>query len=175
MNYKETKVAETRFFDGKIFNVRRDDILLPNGKPATREVIEHSGGSAVLIVDNGKIMLVKQHRYPFDEELLEVPAGKRNNGEEPIETAIRELEEEAGLKAESVELIYKMYPSPAYDSEIIYIYEAKNFTKTKQKLDEDEFLTAEWYDLDEVEQMLKDGKIKDGKSLIAILYALNNR
>lgn len=175
MNYKETKVKETPIYNGKILNLRKDDILLPNGNPAIREVIEHSGGSSILVVENGKILLVKQHRYPFNEELLEIPAGKLNKGENPKDTAIRELEEEAGLKAENIELIFTIYPTPAYDTEKIYIYTAKNYIKTCQRLDEDEFLSAKWYDLDRIEKMVQNGEIKDAKTIIAVLYAINNK
>ncbi|MBQ0099570.1 MAG: NUDIX hydrolase, partial [Firmicutes bacterium] len=160
-------------YNGRILNLRKDEVLLPNGKTADREVIEHNGGSAILCVKDNKIVLVKQYRYPIDEITLEIPAGKLNKGEDAKETAIRELKEEAGLKAKDVELIFTMYPTPAYDTETTYIYLAKEFTKSSQNLDEDEFLTASWYDLDEVNLMIEKGQIKDAKTIIAILYALN--
>lgn len=173
MNFKEKPLQKNSIYKGRILSLRNDNVLLPNGEKAEREVIEHNGGSAILCIKDNKIVLVKQYRYPFDEITLEIPAGKLNKGEDAKETAIRELEEEAGLKARDVELIFTMYPTPAYDTEIIRIYLAKDFIKTSQHLDDDEFLSANWYDLDAVNLMIQNGQIKDGKTIIAVLYAIN--
>ena len=172
MNFKEKTIKKDYVFCGKILNVRKDDIILPNGKNATREVVEHVGGSAVYCERDNKVLLVKQYRYPYGEELWEIPAGKLNEGEDPKITAIRELEEEGGIKADRVVKIFDVYPTPGYSNEIIRIYRAEGLTETKQKLDEDEFLTGEWFDFDRVKQMIKDGLIKDGKTLIALLNQL---
>lgn len=172
MNFEEKKTDSKQIYDGRILKLKKDAVILPNGKEGVREVIVHNGGSAILCVKDGKILLVKQFRYPFNEEIYEIPAGKINEGEKPIDTARRELEEEAGLKAKSVKLIFKTYPTPAYDTEIIYIYEAEDIYDSVQHLDEDEFLTASWFTFDEINKMLENGIIKDGKTLIAILYAL---
>ena len=97
MKFNETTKNKSYLYKGKILNVRKDEVILPDGKDAIREMIEHSGGSAVVCENDGKILLVRQFRYPYKEEILEIPAGKLNAGESPEETAIRELEEEGGL------------------------------------------------------------------------------
>lgn len=174
MQFEEKTVKKTYLFNGKILNLRRDEVVLPDGKGAIREVVEHSGGSAVLCVKDGKILLVKQFRYPYKEEVWEIPAGKINDGETPEQTAIRELEEEGGIKADRVIKMFDVYPSPGYTDEIIRIYKAEGLTKTELKLDEGEFLSGAWFTRDEVEKMIFNGAIKDGKTLIAIL-SLNDR
>ena len=169
MEFKEKTIKKNFIYNGKILSLRKDDIILPNGSSAVREVIEHSGGSAIYCEKDGKILLVKQFRYPYKEELYEIPAGKLNDGESPEETAIRELEEEGGIKAKRVEKLFDIYPTPAYTNEIIRIYKAVEFIKTKTCLDEDEFLSAEWIDKCQVKMMIENGQIKDAKTIIAVL------
>ena len=172
MEFKEETLKQEYIYKGKIINVRRDDALLPNGKTAIREVIEHCGGSAVLCEKDGKVLLVKQFRYPYKEELYEIPAGKLNPGEDPKVTAIRELEEECGVKAKKVSLLYEIYPTPAYDTEIIRIFKAEELENSSVKLDEDEFLTSAWIDKEDLKKMIRSGEIKDAKTLIALLTIL---
>lgn len=172
MEFKEKTVKKEFVYQGKILNLRKDKALLPNGIVADREMVEHIGGSAVLCVKDGKVLLVKQYRYPYGEELWEIPAGKLNDGESPEETAVRELEEEGGIKAQKVVKMFDVYPTPAYTNEIIRIYRAEGLTQTVQNLDDDEFLIREWIELDDVKKMIKDGVIKDSKTLIALLTLL---
>ncbi len=172
MDFREKTVNKTYLYKGKILNVRKDDIILPDGKPAVRELVEHSGGSAILCEKDGKILLVKQFRYPYGEVIYEIPAGKLNEGEDPAETAMRELEEEGGIRAERVEKLFDVYPTPAYTTEIIRIYRAVGIKETKAHLDEDEFLSAVWIEKDKLKEMIARGEIKDAKTLIALLYAL---
>lgn len=169
MEFNEKTVKKEYIYKGKILTVRKDDILLPNGNPAIREVVEHSGGSAIYCEKDGKVLLVKQFRYPYEQELYEIPAGKLNEGETPEQTAIRELEEEGGIKAKSVEKLFDIYPTPAYTNEIIRIFKATDFTDSKIKLDEDEFLSGEWVEKDVALKMVNNGQIKDAKTIIAIL------
>jgi ADP-ribose pyrophosphatase len=107
---------------GKILNLRCDDAELPDGKPCSREFIEHGGGACVLYVKDGKVLLVRQFRYAYGESIYEIPAGKLEQGENPIFAAARELEEEAGIKAKELQLLYVVYPTPGYTNEKIYIY-----------------------------------------------------
>lgn len=173
MNFKEKTLNKNYVYEGKILNLRRDDILLPDGKMAIREIVEHSGGSCIYCEDNEKVYLVRQFRYAYGEELWELPAGKLNAGEDPKQTALRELEEEAGLKANSIELMFTVYPSPGYTNEIIRIYRAWDLIKTEIHLDEDEFLTGEWFSKQQLKEMINNGAIKDGKTLIALLKMID--
>ena len=172
MEFEEKTIEKNYLYKGKIINLRKDNALLPNGNTAIREVVEHLGGSCILCIVDGKVLLVKQFRYPYGEEIWEIPAGKLNEGETPEQTAIRELEEECGLKAESVTKLFDVYPTTAYSNEIIRIYRAENVKKTNQHLDDDEFLRAQWFDLQTVKKMIESGEIKDGKTLIALLSVL---
>ena len=172
MQFKEITKKEEYLYKGKILNLRKDQITLPDGKGAVREVVEHSGGSCILCERDNKILLVKQFRYPYKQELLELPAGKLNPGEDPAVTAIRELEEEGGILAEKVELMFEVYPSPGYTDEIIRIYRAVGIKETRVNLDEDEFLESVWLDKPTLKQMISNGEIKDGKTLIALLSVL---
>ena len=173
MEFKEKTVKENYVFNGKILKLRNDEVLLPNGKTASREVVMHSGGSAVLCIKDGKVFLVKQYRYAFNEELWEIPAGKLNPGESPEETAIRELEEEGGIIAKRVVKLFDVYPTPAYDDEVIRIYQAFDFTESVAHLDEDEFLTSVWMDKGQLKSMLNNGEIKDAKTIIALQAVLD--
>ena len=175
MDFREKKISETLIYKGKILNLKKDQVLLPNGNEGVREYVEHSGGSAILCEKDGKILLVKQFRYPYGQEIYEIPAGKLNEGEDPEQTAIRELEEEGGVKAKRVEKLFDVYPTPAYTNEIIRIYKAIDIEETKTHLDEDEFLSAVWIDKKDIKEMLKKGEIKDAKTLIALSFALNDK
>lgn len=172
MQFKEKTLCKNYVYKGKILSLRKDDVVLPNGQQAIREVVEHSGGSAIYCEVNGKILLVRQYRYPYEKEIWEIPAGKVNPGESPEQTAIRELEEEGGIIAERVEKMFDVYPTPAYTSEIIRIYRADGLTKSKQHLDEDEFLHSQWIDKDQVVKMIYDGEINDSKTIIAVLSSM---
>ncbi len=172
MDFKEKTVNKNYVYRGKILNLRKDDVTLPDGKSAVREIVEHSGGSTVYCEVDGKILFVKQYRYAYKKELLELPAGKRNENESPEITAIRELEEEGGVRAEKVVKLFDVYPSPGYTDEVISIFRAENVKKTKMHLDDDEFLTGVWIEKEKVKEMIESGEIKDGKTLIALLYLL---
>lgn len=172
MDFNEKTIKENYLYNGKILNLKKDEVELPDGKSAVREMVEHSGGSAILCEKDGKILLVKQFRYPYKEVIYEIPAGKLNPGEDPSETAIRELEEEGGVKAERVVKMFDVYPTPAYTNEIIRIYRAEGLKETEIHLDEDEFLSAVWVDKNQIKKMIECGEIKDAKTLIALLAVL---
>ena len=172
MNFTEKTLNKNYIHKGKILNLRRDDVLLPNGNKAIREIVEHSGGSCIYVEKDNSVYLVKQFRYAYGEEMWELPAGKLNQGEDPMQTALRELEEETGLKAQKATLLFEVYPSPGYTDEIIRIYQATDFVETEKHLDEDEFLTGEWIPKSTLKKMIQTGEIKDGKTLIALLRLL---
>ena len=139
MSFFEKKLSGKTVYDGKIIKVQVDEVELPDGSVSKRECVRHHGGAAVLYVEGGKILLVKQFRYLYGEEIYEIPAGKVEEGEDPSLTAKRELEEEAGYIAEKITPLLTIYPTPGYTDEKIYIYFAENCKKTKQKLDKGEF------------------------------------
>ena len=169
MQLKEIKKSGKYHFNGKIINLRVDDIILPNGKESKREVVEHNGGSCLLVEKNDKILFVKQFRYPVGKPLLEIPAGKIDKGEDPLTTAIRELEEECGLIPLKIEKLFEFYPSPGYANEKLYIYQVKEFKRAKKSPDEDEFLEVKWIKTEKVRELIQKGKIEDAKTLIALL------
>lgn len=169
MNLTEKTVKRNVVFEGKIIRVRCDDAELPDGKPCKREVVDHAGGASVLYVREGKVLLVRQFRYPYMEETLEIPAGKLNPGEDPAQTAARELAEETGWQPASVEHMFTIYPTPGYSAEKIYIYRAHGVREGQVHPDEDEFVTAAFYPIDEVLSMIEKGEIKDAKTIIAVM------
>ena len=169
MDLLEKKISTQKIYDGKILSLRKDEVELPNGTTSFREIVSHSGGSAILCVDDGKVLLVKQFRYVYDTCIWEIPAGKLNPNEDPKETARRELEEECGIVANKLDLISTVYPSPGYTDEIIKIYRAYDLMQGKTNFDEDENLISKWFDIGEALNMIKNGEIKDAKTIIALL------
>ena len=168
MDYVEKTVSKNYLYKGKILTLRKDDALTADGKPCIREIIEHSGGACVLYVEDDKVLLVRQYRYAYGESIYEIPAGKLDKGEDPAVAAARELEEEAGLKAGRLEKLFVIYPTPGYTNEKIYLYRAFDCVKTKAHLDEGEFLDAVYLSIEKVKEMLKNGQIQDGKTIIAL-------
>ncbi len=175
MDYVEKTVKEHCIFQGKILTVYRDEAELPDGTPCTREYIRHNGGACVLYVKEDKILFVRQYRYPYGESVYEIPAGKLDKGEPPVHTAIRELEEEAGLRAKELKLLFTMYPSPGYTNEKIYIYQALEAEEVGAHLDEGEYLDVEYIPVERVQEMLKKGEINDAKTIIALQAYLLER
>ena len=173
MSLIEKKLDGKIIYSGKILKLSVDSVELPNGKTATREYIHHSGGAAVLYVENNKVLLVRQFRYPYGKEIYEIPAGKLEKGEDPKNTAKRELEEEAGYIAKDLKELFKLYPTPGYTDEIIYIYLAENCQKSRINPDEDEFITCEFVELEKVCKMIEQGEICDAKTVASIYKYLS--
>ncbi len=170
MNLEEKTISQSYVFRGKVINMRVDEALLPNGKTAGREVVEHNGGVCVVaLTENNEIYLVKQFRYPYGEVIYEIPAGKRDGNEEPLACGIRELKEETGMTAEKFIPLGELYPSPGYCGEIIWMYAAVGLTAGECNPDEDEFLQAEKLPLEKVTEMIMSGEIKDAKTQTAVL------
>lgn len=171
MNLSEKQLNKKYIYNGKIINLRGDDALLPNGNTALREVVEHPGGVCVAaLTDNKELLLVKQFRYPYMEEILEIPAGKRDsNDEAPLECGKRELREETGATAEKFLFLGELYPTPGYCDEVIYIYAATGLTFGDTDPDEDEFLEIQKIPFGEVLERVMSGEIKDAKTQVAVL------
>lgn len=172
MEHFEETLSEKTIFEGRIFTVKKKQVLLENGKQQDREIILHNGGAGILPIDEeGNVYLIKQFRSPFESEVLEIPAGKLERGEDPLKAAKRELSEETGFTARHYISLGEMWPTVGYCGEKIYIYLATGLKKGKTHFDDDEFVTTIKYDFDTVYNMCMDGTIKDGKTLVAILKA----
>ena len=170
MKLFEKTLSQDYKYNGRIINLRVDEAELENGKTALREVVEHHGGVCVAALDeDGRLLMVRQFRYPYGEVLLEIPAGKLEKGEDPLECGKRELEEETGYVAEKFTDLGKLYPTPAYVTEVIHMYYAENLMKTAQHLDADEFLSVEHVPLADAVEMVMNGEIRDSKTQVAIL------
>ena len=172
MPHFEKTLSSKEVFKGKVIRVCHDSVELENGETAFREVVYHNGGVCVLpLTDEGEIIFVRQFRYPYKEEVLELPAGKLNRGEDPFESAVRELKEETGAEAKKYTPLGRLYPSPGYCGEIITMYLAENLTFGEQSLDEDEFLDTVKIPFEKAVEMVLKGEIPDSKTQTAILKA----
>lgn len=170
MKYNEQTISTEIKYEGSIIKVRRDEVELCNGKTASRDIVEHPGGVCVVAQkDNGKIIMVKQFRKPFEEEIWEIPAGKLNYGEDHYSCGLRELEEETGYKAGKFIYLSGTYPTPGYCNEIIHIYYATDLISGETHPDEDEFLDIAEFTEEEILDMIVSGKIKDTKTIAGIL------
>lgn len=171
MNLKEKQIEKNYIFNGKIINLRKDIALLPNNATAIREVVEHKGGVCIApLTDENELIFVKQFRYPYMEEILELPAGKRDSLEEnPLECGIRELKEETGTTAQNITFLGELYPTPGYCDEIIWMYLATGLSYGECDPDEDEFLEIYKIPLEKAVEMVMNGEIKDAKTQTLVL------
>ena len=170
MDLVEKTVASQVLYNGKIIRVRRDTALLPNGSQAAREVVEHPGGVGIVALDSDDcVLMVRQFRYPLNQILLEIPADKLEQGEDPGACAVRELSEEVGAAAGRLTDLGCAFVSPGFCNEAIHLYLAEELTFGQAHPDEDEFLLPERVPLDQLVAMAMDGSLRDGKSVIGIL------
>lgn len=172
-NLMERKVDSKVVFEGKIFKVTHDDVFIEKTQTmAKREIVHHHGGVGMVAYHEGCVLLVKQYRYSIGDYTLEIPAGKLEFGEDPMVSAIRELEEETGYKAHDVSKISTILATPGYCNEHLHIYLTKSLTKVENPRlgDEDEDLEIAWYPLETCMKMIQDGQIVDAKTVIGILY-----
>lgn len=166
---REETIKSTPIFEGRVIRVQLDEVRLPNGETATREIVKHAGAVAVLAITEGQLLLVEQFRKPLERLLLEIPAGKLDPGEQPFDAAGRELQEETGYIATNLRPLYAFYTSPGFADEIIHLYVADQLTKGEQHLDDDEFLNVRKLTLDQAKACIETGEIRDAKTITAIL------
>jgi ADP-ribose pyrophosphatase len=168
----EEKTLDSRLaFQGKILYATQDEVSLPDGTKSLRDVIHHSGGVGILpLTEEGDIYMVRQYRYPHHTVTLEIPAGKREEGEEPLDCGIRELREETGCISGKITDLGELLPTPAYDTEVIHMYLAEDIKRVgDQSLDNDEFINLEKVPLKKAVSMVMRGEIRDAKTVAAVL------
>ena len=171
--FYEKTLRTKQIFNGKIIDVRVDDVLLPDGNESKREIVKHPGAVAVIpITEDNKIIFVEQFRKPLERSLIEIPAGKIEQNEKPEITAVRELEEETGYTTEQLEYVTSFYTSPGFANEIIHLYFTDKLVKLEEVVpgDGDEFV--EIYELTMLEalELIDNHKIYDAKTMYAINY-----
>lgn len=174
-DFEEKTIHRKEIYHGKIIDVALDEVLLPDGKTtASRELVFHPGGVGLIVLTpENKMVFVKQFRKPLERVILEIPAGKIEPGEnDPAATGLRELEEETGYQATSVELVTSMFLSPGYANERLYIYETKGIHKVAHPLAQDEDEVIEVYELTlaEAKKAIEADLICDAKTLYAVQY-----
>lgn len=170
MHLEEKTLESELMYDGKIVKLYRDKALLENGSEVSREVIKHPGGVCIVpLTEKGEVIMVKQFRYPSGKVLTEIPAGKLEWQEDHFACGKRELKEETGCTAEKYDYLGCLLPTPAYDTEVIHMYLARELTRAEQKLDEDEFLDVMKIPFDKALEMVMNGEITDAKTQLALL------
>ena len=167
----ESKISSEDVFDGNLLHVKKDTVRLPNGSIAYREWIKHPGAAAVLpVTPEGRLIFVRQYRYPIQQVTLEIPAGKLDaEGEDPFECARRELSEETGYQADKYTYLTKLATTVGFSNEFIYIYAAEGLTPGEQHPDEDEFINVCILTMEEAMEKIRSGEICDAKSITAVL------
>lgn len=161
-------------YEGRIVNLRVDTIRLPSGRLTTREIAEHSASVCMVPLDEqGNVLMVRQYRKPIESDLLEVPAGGIEPGEDPEDAVLRELQEEIGFTAGNVRLLAGFWVTPGWATEYMYAYLATDLRPANLPADFDENITVERVPLPNLHEMIRTGEIKDGKSIAALLLALN--
>jgi ADP-ribose diphosphatase len=175
------KVAGRRSYTGRIIAVDTDTVRFPDGSTGELDMIRHPGASAVvpflsdLEGDDPQLLLIKQYRYAAEQYLYEVPAGRLEPGEDPRDCAIRELREEAGCTAKTMELLTTIYTTPGFTDERIHLYMATGLERGDTAHEADEFMTVETVTLSQALRLIEEGTISDGKTVVAILFAAGYR
>ncbi|RXT13824.1 NUDIX domain-containing protein [Ammoniphilus sp. CFH 90114] len=169
--FNEKTVKSDVIFEGKVITLQVDEVELPNGKLAKREIVRHPGAVAVIaITPENRMIMVRQFRKPLEKTILEIPAGKLEKGEEPLVCAERELIEETGYRAEEMKFVSSFYTSPGFANEIIHIYEASGLESGDAQPDQDEFVDLVEVTLEQAFEYIQSGDIIDAKTIFAIYY-----
>ncbi len=176
INNPETSViSHQEIYRGKIVTLHVDTIRQASGRTTIREVVHHPGGvAAIPVLDDGRLLLIRQFRYPIGKFILELPAGKLDSGLPPLETMARELEEEAGYRAGELIPVFSFYTSPGISDELIHFFIARNLTRCAQRPEEGEHITVEAISAEECLQKIGTGEISDGKTILGILWYQTN-
>ncbi|MGG1942405.1 NUDIX hydrolase [Paenibacillus polymyxa] len=165
---EEKTVSTQPIFEGKVITVQVDTVELPDGSTGKREIVKHPGAVAILALHEGKMLVVDQYRQAMGRCEVEIPAGKLERGEDPMEAAGRELREETGYTAKSLKLLHSFYTSPGFADEIIHLYVAEELERGEMEPDEDEFLELFEVTLEEAHTLIREGRISDAKTILAV-------
>jgi len=174
--FEEKTIHSERLYEGKVINLKVDDVSLPNGKQSKRELIEHPGAVAIIAVtDEQKIIMVEQYRKALERSLVEIPAGKLEPGEAPETTAMRELEEETGYSAEKLEKLISFSTSPGFADEVVHLFLAVGLHKAVNGAvtDDDEFVELMEVSVADAEEMIRSEQIYDAKTAYAVQWVKN--
>ena len=167
------RLSSRRIYAGKVLSLDLDEVEEPGGVHTRREVVRHSGSVAVLAIqDDGRIVLVRQYRYPVDDFVWELPAGRLDEGESPEQAAQRELQEEIGFKAGALSKIAFFHTTPGFCDESMHVFRGTGLAPSPAKGDEDERIEVRAFTLPDLEAMIDRGEIREGKTLVAILLEL---
>jgi ADP-ribose pyrophosphatase len=165
----EQRISSRRIYDGRILNFRVDEVKIENGKLTSREIVEHRGAAAIVpILEGSEVILVRQYRYAVSTELLEIPAGTLEPGEQAEDCAKRELEEETGYTCQVISKVLECFVAPGYSTEKIHIYLAKGLTKTRPRTEEDEKITVESFPFEAALDKIRSGEIQDAKTIAGL-------
>jgi ADP-ribose pyrophosphatase len=174
MRFVEKPFKKKTIYSGNAVGFNADEVILPDGKKACREYMRHPGAvAAVAFTGKGDIVLVRQYRYPIGKLTYEIPAGKLDKGESPVSCVRRELAEETGFTAKKIRKLCAYWPTPAFSDEVIHIYLARGLKQAGMSPDSDEFIDCKIVPLKRALSWIKNGKIRDSKTIIAILYLMN--
>ncbi len=165
---EEKKLSSELIYDGKVIKVSKDQVLCPNGNESMREIVHHRGGVGILFKLGDKFVFEKQYRYAFNEEIIEIPAGKLEEGEIPLPAAERELLEETGYRPLEMVFLGDMYPTVGYSNEVIHLYYCEKAIKEERHLDNDECIDLFMLSMEEIDELIASNKIKDSKSIAAV-------
>jgi ADP-ribose pyrophosphatase len=168
MREPERTLRTEPIFQGRLISLQVDTVELPGGKTSTREIVRHPGAAAVIAIADDRLLVVEQYRKPLGRMQVEIPAGKLEPGEDPMETARRELEEETGWRAERLEPLYSFYTSPGFADEKVYLYAAYGLVPGNRAPDEDEHLNVDMITYEQAERYIREGRIGDAKTIIAV-------
>ncbi|MBS1155959.1 MAG: hydrolase [Proteobacteria bacterium] len=170
----ETRIDSERLFDGNLLHINRDSVRLPDGGSATREYVVHPGAVMVIpVLDDGRLLMERQYRYPLQQVFIEFPAGKLDPGEDALECGQRELLEETGYSAAHWEYLGVFHPLISYSTEVIHFFLAKGLSAGKTKLDDEEFVEVITMSLDELKAGILENRITDSKTIAGAFWLMN--
>lgn len=173
MNFNEKTITSEKKFEGRIFNVEVLDVELPDGKKGYRELVNHPGGVGIVaLTDDNKILMVRQYRKPIEKDIIEIPAGKLEKGEDPLVCGKRELEEETGYRAKEFVSLGYLYPSPGFANEVTHLYLAWGLEKGNVNPDEDEYLDILKLPVNDIYSAIMKNEINDAKTVIGFFKAM---